>query len=160
MRPVYVAVCGAGQADEADANAAEAVGRFLAQAGAVVVTGGMSGVMAAASRGAAQAGGTVLGILPGDSHADANPFVTVSVPTGLGEARNTLVVRTADAVIAVGGEYGTLSEIGFALKIGRAVIGLRTWELRRAGSQSTHVRVARTPEDAVRMAITAAKSRR
>jgi hypothetical protein len=105
------------------------VGRLVAERGAVVVCGGLGGTMEAACRGAKQAGGTTVGILPGLDRSQANPFVDVALPTGLGEARNVLVVRAADAVIAIGGGYGTLSEIALALKAGKRVIGLGTWEI-------------------------------
>jgi uncharacterized protein (TIGR00725 family) len=105
------------------------VGRLLAERGAMVVCGGLGGTMEAACRGARAAGGTTLGLLPGLDRSDANEFVTVAVPTGLGEARNALVVRAADAVIALGGGYGTLSEIALALKAGKRVVGLGTWEI-------------------------------
>ena len=108
---------------------AEEVGRLLAEAGAVVVTGGLGGVMEAASKGAHEAGGTTLGILPGTDRGEANPWVGVAVPTGIGEARNALVVRAADGVIAVGGAWGTLSEIAFARKTGKPVAGLGSWDL-------------------------------
>jgi hypothetical protein len=105
------------------------VGRLLAERGAMVVCGGLGGTMEAACRGAREAGGTTLGLLPGLDRSAANPFVSVAVPTGLGEARNALVVRAADAVIALGGGYGTLSEIALALKAGKRVVGLRTWDI-------------------------------
>jgi uncharacterized protein (TIGR00725 family) len=108
---------------------AEAVGRELAARGAVVVCGGLGGVMKAACRGAKTAGGLTVGILPGSDRAAANAFVDVAVPTGLGEARNALVVRAADALIAVGGGYGTLSEIALALKAGKRVVGLDSWDI-------------------------------
>ena len=122
----YVAVIGPG--DEPIEAAAE-VGRLLAERGAVVVCGGLGGTMEAACRGAKQAGGTTVGLLPGGSRSDANPFVDVAIPTGLGEARNALVVRAADVVVAVGGGYGTLSEIALALKAGKRVVGLGSWEI-------------------------------
>jgi uncharacterized protein (TIGR00725 family) len=127
----YIAVIGAGTCDETEAALAEEVGRLLGRAGALVVCGGLGGVMEAACRGAKGAAGVTLGLLPGLDRADANTWVDVAVPTGLGEARNVLVVRTADAVIAIGGEFGTLSEIGFALKTGKPVVGLGTWDLPR-----------------------------
>jgi uncharacterized protein (TIGR00725 family) len=105
------------------------VGRLLAERGAMVVCGGLGGTMEAACRGARAAGGTTLGLLPGLDRSDANPFVSVAVPTGLGEARNALVVRAADAVIALGGGYGTLSEIALALKAGKRVVGVGTWRI-------------------------------
>jgi len=105
------------------------VGRLLAERGAVLVCGGLGGTMEAACRGAKQAGGTTVGLLPGGSRSEANRFVDVAIPTGLGEARNALVVRAADAVVAVGGGYGTLSEIALALRAGKRVVGLGTWEI-------------------------------
>ena len=108
---------------------AESVGRELASRGAVLVCGGLGGVMEAACTGAKEGGGTTIGILPGTDRAAANPFVDFAIPTGLGEARNALVVRAADALIAIGGGYGTLSEIAFALKAGKPVVGLGTWEI-------------------------------
>ena len=160
MRPLYVAVCGGGECSPQEAEQAEAVGRLLAEAGAVVVTGGLTGVMEAASKGAHGAGGTVLGILPQDRHEDANPWCTVVVPTGLGDVRNALIIRTADAVIAVDGEYGTLSEIAFALKRGLPVVGLGTWGLRKNGEEVAVIERARTPDEAVRTALALARSRR
>jgi uncharacterized protein (TIGR00725 family) len=120
---------GPGDAAPNTAAAAESVGRELAARGAVVVCGGLGGAMEAACRGARQAGGTTVGLLPGLDRRDANPYVDVAIPTGLGEARNALVVRTADALVAVGGGYGTLSEIGLALRTGKHVVGLATWEI-------------------------------
>jgi uncharacterized protein (TIGR00725 family) len=105
------------------------VGRGLAERGVAVVCGGLGGVMEAACRGAKRAGGTTIGILPGSDRAAANEYVDVAIPTGLGEARNAIVVRAADALVAVGGGYGTLSEIAFALKAGRRVVGLGTWDV-------------------------------
>ena len=127
--PPYVAVVGPGDATAEQESTAEEVGRALAARGVVVVTGGLGGVMAAASRGAREAGGTTLGLLPGDDRAEANPWVSVAVPTGLGELRNGLVVRAADALIAVGGGYGTLSEIALALKADKRVVGIGSWEI-------------------------------
>jgi uncharacterized protein (TIGR00725 family) len=127
----YVAVVGAGGEVADDVlRAAEEVGAALARAGAVLVCGGLGGVMEAACRGARAEGGVTLGILPGADRAAANAWVSVAVATGLGELRNGLVVRCADAVIAIGGEYGTLSEIALALKGGQRVVGLGSWEIR------------------------------
>jgi hypothetical protein len=125
-----VAVVGAGEAAaEEELAAAEAIGAGLAERGAIVVTGGLGGVMEAASRGARSKRGLTLGVLPGDRRDDANGWVQVAVPTGMGELRNGLVVRAADVVVAIGGGAGTLSEIALALKIGRPVIGLGTWDV-------------------------------
>ncbi len=129
MTPPYVAVAGPGECDSATAALAEEVGQELATRGAVVVCGGLGGAMEAACRGAKSAGGTTVGLLPGTDRAAANAYVDVAIATGLGEARNTLVVRASDALVAVAGGYGTLSEIGFALKTGTPVIGLGTWEI-------------------------------
>jgi uncharacterized protein (TIGR00725 family) len=125
----YVAVVGPGEASPDEIAAAERVGSELARRGAVVVCGGLGGVMEAACRGAKEEGGTTLGILPGVDRSAANPYVDVAVATGLGEARNALVVRAADALIAVGGAYGTLSEIALALKGGKRVVGVGTWDI-------------------------------
>jgi uncharacterized protein (TIGR00725 family) len=126
----YVAVVGAGGSVAVDVLAnAESVGAELARRGAVLVCGGLGGVMEAACRGARAEGGVTLGILPGTERAAANPWVSFAVATGLGELRNGLVVRSADAVIAIAGGYGTLSEIALALKAGMRVVGLRSWEI-------------------------------
>ena len=129
MTPPYVAVVGPGDADAAAERDAETAGRVLAEHGAVVVCGGLGGVMEAACRGAQQAGGTTVALLPGHDRTAANPYVSVAIPTGLGELRNGLIVRAVDAVIAVGGAYGTLSELALALKAGTPAVGLRSWEL-------------------------------
>jgi uncharacterized protein (TIGR00725 family) len=142
-----VAVVGPGAASPEQEAVAEEVGRLLARRGAVVVCGGLGGVMEAACRGASREGGTTVGLLPGLDRGAANPFVSVAVATGLGEARNALVVRAADALIAVGGAYGTLSEIALALKAGKPVIGLGTWEI-------DGVERVEGPEAAVNMALT------
>lgn len=146
MTPRYVAVVGPGAASAEQIAAAEAVGRGLAQAGAIVVCGGLGGVMAAACRGAAAAGGLTVGILPGTDRAAANEWVQVSLPTGIGELRNGLVVRAAGAVIAIGGAYGTLAEIAFALKQDIPVIGVGSWAI-------DGVQAADSPQDAVAQAL-------
>ena len=152
----YVAIVGAGDADAEAEQQAETVGRLVAEGGAVVVCGGLGGVMAAACRGAKSAGGTTVGLLPGLDRAAADPNVDLAIPTGLGEARNVLVVRAADVVVAVGGEYGTLSEIAFALKVGTPVVGLGTWELGRAGERVPAFLEAATAEEAAALALAAA----
>jgi uncharacterized protein (TIGR00725 family) len=145
----YVAVVGGARANAEEERAAEAVGRGLAEARAIVVCGGRGGVMEAACRGAKEGGGTTIGILPGASRADANPYVDVAIPTGLGELRNGLIVRAVDALVAVGGEFGTLSEIAFALKAGKPVVGLGTWELARGGAPVDAIARAASAGDAV-----------
>jgi uncharacterized protein (TIGR00725 family) len=148
-----IAVIGAGQCDSQTAALAEEVGRRLAGAGAIVVCGGLGGVMEAACRGAKSAGGLTIGILPGTVRAEANSCVDIVLPTGLGEARNILVVRSAQAVIAIGGEFGTLSEIAFALKLGIPVFGLDTWQLARGGTIEPIIPQAATAEEAVKRAL-------
>jgi uncharacterized protein (TIGR00725 family) len=151
----HVAVVGAGEATDEEVALAHAVGGALAGRGAVVVCGGRGGVMEAASRGAREAGGTVLGILPGLDRGDANDYVDVAVTTGIGDLRNGLIARAADAVIAIGGAYGTLSEIALALNIGRRVVGLSTWELARGGVADPGVIRAGSAAEAVELALAA-----
>jgi uncharacterized protein (TIGR00725 family) len=153
--PAYVAVVGAGRASAGEEHAAEAVGRGLAAAGAVVVCGGLGGVMEAACRGAKAGGGTTVGILPGTRRSDANRYVDVALPTGLGEMRNALVVRAADGLVAVGGEFGTLSEIALALKAGKPVVALGGWELARDGDVVEAIARAASAEDAVAQVLAA-----
>ena len=156
---MHVAVSGGGEAGEEACRQAQEVGRELARRGAVVVTGGLGGAMEAACRGAKAEGGVTIGILPTDDRADANEWVDVAVPTGLGEGRNALVVRAADAVIAVAGEFGTLSEIALALRLGRPVVGLGTWELLRDGRPVEAIVVAATPAEAAARAVELARTR-
>ena len=153
MRRPYVGVVGAGLADDELLNTARAVGRLVAERGGVVVCGGLGGVMEAACRGGEEAGGTTVGILPGLDRRDANPHVDVAIPTGMGEMRNVLVVRASDVVIAIGGEYGTLSEIAFALKTGVPVVGLKVWELVKDGATDRGIRRASNPREAVDLAF-------
>ena len=133
MHRQQVAVVGKGASDERLAALAEDIGRRLAEAGAVVVCGGRGGVMEAAARGARSVEGDVIGILPGDDPDAANPYVTHVVATGIGHARNLAVVASADAVIAIGGEWGTLAEIAFARRLGRPVIALDSWRVSGGG---------------------------
>jgi len=142
-----VAVVGPGEASTTELAAAEAAGAELARRGAVVVCGGLGGVMEAACRGAKGAGGMTVGILPGFDRVAANPFVDFALPTGLGEARNALVARAADGLVAVGGGYGTLSEIALALKAGKRVVGVATWDIEG-------IEVAGSAEDAVEAVLT------
>jgi hypothetical protein len=159
VQRLQIAVIGGAHASTVDATRAQHVGRLIAEAGAVLVCGGLGGVMEAACRGARQAGGTTVGILPGADRGEANGSVEIAVATGMGEARNVIVVGSADAVIAVGGEFGTLSEMALALKAGTAVIGLDSWELARRGAPVPGVLVAETPEAAVALALERAASR-
>lgn len=153
---MFVAVIGSATCDDDVAAQAWEVGREIARRGAVLVCGGRGGVMEAACHGAKIGGGTTVGILPGTYRDEANQYVDIPIVTGLGEARNAVVVRTADAVIAVSGGYGTLSEIGFALKMGRPVVGLGTWELRQQGRSVTALVPAATPARAVELALSLA----
>ncbi len=155
-----VAVIGAGACDDEVAADAREVGRLLALEGLALVCGGLGGVMEAACEGAYQAGGLTIGILPGANPLDANAYVRVPIATGLGEARNALVVRTADVVIAIGGEYGTLSEIGFARKLGKLVVGIGTWELDHPTFAGPHVLLAGSAEEAVRAVAAVVKTSR
>lgn len=151
-RPIRIAVCGAG-VDSANACAlAEEVGREIAAAGAVLVCGGLGGVMETAARGAAQAGGLTIGVLPGRDSVQANPWIALPLATGMGEGRNVLVVRFADSVIAVGGEWGTLSEVALARKIGVPVVLLAPTLAAGLGLEE-----AATPADAVKSALAAAR---
>jgi uncharacterized protein (TIGR00725 family) len=143
----YVAVVGSGTATGALYEKAREVGRLVAERGATVVCGGLSGVMEAAVRGATEAGGTAIGILPDEDRRRQNEYLTYSVATGAGQARNLAVVCSGDVVIAVGGEYGTLSEIGLARKVGRPVVVLEGWDL------GEHVSVAASPQEAVEAAF-------
>jgi uncharacterized protein (TIGR00725 family) len=144
--PPYVAVVGASRPTAAQAQAAETIGSQLARAGAVVINGGGGGIMAAASKGAAQAGGTVVGILPGTDRTAANEWIGIALATGLGELRNGLIVRAADVLLAIGGAYGTLSEVALALATGVPVIGFDTWTI-------PGIELAASPDLAVTMAL-------
>src|SRR5512132_1470677 len=152
---LYVGVAGASQPEPPLFDQAELLGWRLAEAGVIVVCGGGPGVMEAVCRGAQSAGGTTVGLLPGLDRAEGNPYLTISVPTGLGQGRNLLLVRSSDAVIAVGGGFGTLSEIAIALRTGTPVIGLATWALQLDSRQ-----VDAFPDAAARLALEAARSRR
>jgi uncharacterized protein (TIGR00725 family) len=151
-RPV-VSVIGAADATREEVASAERVGRLLAESGAIVACGGRGGVMEAVCRGAAARGGITVGILPGSDRLEGNAFLTLALPTGMGQARNAIVVLAGQAVIAIGGGTGTLSEIGLALKAGRRVIGLGTWEARDAHGAPAEILVAASPEEAVRLAL-------
>ncbi|CAN5879566.1 hypothetical protein BH23ACT12_BH23ACT12_09770 [soil metagenome] len=144
----YISVIGPSGASPEVLRVAEEVGACVARAGAVLVTGGGSGAMAAACRGAHSAGGATLGLLPGSSRNQANAYLDMAVPTGMGEMRNVLVVRAGDGVVAVGGGYGTLSEIALALKLGKPIVGIGTWTAAIDG-QPAPVPTADTAQEAV-----------
>lgn len=153
MSRIVIAVIGAGVCDDDEAATAFEIGRLIAERDGVILTGGMTGVMEAASRGAREASGLVIGILPGLDRSEANDAVDVALPTGMGQLRNGLVVSAAHAVVAVGGEWGTLSEIGFALKLGKPVIGWRTWEPMKHGEPRNGIVRVDTPAEAVERAF-------
>ena len=160
-RPLQISVCGSARSDpELDRLAAE-VGRLIAEARATLVCGGRDGIMAAAAEAAHQAGGEVIGILMGDDPADANEHCTHVVATGIGQARNLAVVASGDAVIALGGEWGTLSEIAFARRLGRTVVTLDSWKLQGRGAMATPpgIEPAADPSAAVARALEAARDR-
>lgn len=142
-----IGVVGSGGEDKGLNAIAAEVGRLIAEAGCVLVNGGLGGVMRASARGAREAGGVTLGLLPGASASDANEFIDIAVPTGMGEMRNALIVRSANAVIAIGGGFGTLSEVALSLKTGTPVVGIGTWDI------SSDIIKADSAADAVRLAL-------
>ena len=156
---MLIAVIGTGSPSEEVYEMARQVGAELARRGATVVCGGLGGVMEAVCKGAKSEGGFTIGVLPGSDPAAANPWVDVPICTGLGHARNVIIVKTGRAVIAVGGAYGTLSEIGHALAEQAPVVGLSTWNLARDGVAETSIVVAADPADAVDKAMEAARTR-
>jgi len=149
----FIAVIGGSDCTPEEARLAEEVGRELAKKDAILVCGGLGGVMEAACKGASAGGGLTIGILPGGSRQTANPYVQIPVVTNLGEARNVIVVKSAEAVIAIGGGYGTLSEIGHALRNGIPVVGLNTWSLSRNDRPDNSIVLAKNPVDAVNKAL-------
>jgi len=161
-RSPQIAVIGKGTPDDVLLPLAEEVGRRIAEAGGVVVCGGLGGVMEAASRGAREAGGDVIGIVPGEDPGAANPHVTHAVSTGIGHARNLAVVASGDAVIAIGGEWGTLAEIGFARRLGKRVAALRSWTVSGTGEMEggPGIEVAPDPAAAVELALEAGERAR
>jgi len=152
----FIAVIGGNEPSKGEAKQAEEVGQELARRGAILVCGGLGGVMEAACRGAQSEGGITIGILPGESRQAANRYVQIPIVTGMGYARNVAVVKSAQAVIAVGGGYGTLSEISHALQSGIPVIGLNTWTLLKNGKQDNSIIPAQDPVEAVDKALSLA----
>ena len=149
----FIAVIGGSECSPQEAKLAEEVGRELARQGVILVCGGLGGIMKAACNGASSQGGVTVGILPGGNRQAANPYVQIPIVTNLGEARNVVVVKSAEAVIAIGGGYGTLSEIGHALRNGIPVIGLNTWSLSRNGQPDNSIILAQDPAEAVSKAL-------
>lgn len=148
-----ISVIGGATCTKEESQLAEQVGTLLAKRGAAVVTGGRTGVMESASRGAVSAGGITIGILPGSDPDSGNDYLKIAIPTGLGHTRNTLVAQAGEAVIAIGGSYGTLSEISFAIKTGRKVIGLGTWKAQNTNKEEISIIVAQSAEEAVNLAL-------
>jgi hypothetical protein len=144
-----VGVIGGQLCTDEDERAAYEVGSLLARRGAVIVCGGLGGIMEAACKGAKEGGGITIGILPGPFRGDANPYVDYVIATDMGQARNAVIVRTADAVVAVGGGYGTLSEIAMALKMGKKVVALSSWEISSKGAPDERIMRVENPEAAV-----------
>ena len=154
MEPgLFITVIGASDCSAEESKLAEEVGRELARRGATLICGGLEGVMEAACRGAYSQGGITIGILPGNSRKDANPYVRIPIVTGMGYTRNAIVAKSGQAVIAIGGSYGTLSEIAYALQSDIPVIGLGTWSLARGGVANKSIILAQNPVDAVEKAI-------
>jgi uncharacterized protein (TIGR00725 family) len=157
---MIIAVIGNSSYSSEEAKLAESVGELLAQRGATIICGGLTGVMEAVCRGAKSKGGLTVGILPGQDASTANPWVDIPVVTGIGEARNVAVVKSAQAIIAIGGSYGTLSEIAYALKSGIPVIGLNTWSMSRNGQEDDSIIRVQSAAEAVDKAISLAKKRK
>jgi uncharacterized protein (TIGR00725 family) len=154
-----IGVLGPHDCSKEDKDLGFSVGAELARHGATLVCGGLGGVMEAAAEGAKSEQGLTVGILPGEKASSANEFIDIALPTGLGPIRNALIVRVCDAVIAIRGGYGTLSEIAFALRLGIPVVGLQTWSVVQNGKEDQGIHVAKTPEEAVAMAIKLAVTR-
>ena len=152
---IRIGVIGPHRATAEQSALAEAVGAEIARRGAVLVCGGLGGVMEAAARGAKTAGGLTIGVLPGDDAQGANPFVDIPIVTGMGEARNVIIVRTCHALIAIGGAYGTLSEMAFALRAGKPLVGLGTWQMRSPDDTAPPILTAESAAEAVTKAFQA-----
>jgi uncharacterized protein (TIGR00725 family) len=157
--PVFIGVIGGSEISPQIAKLAEEVGREIARQNAVLVCGGLGGVMEAACKGASEEGGMTIGILPGDNRRTANPYVKIPIVTGIGYARNVAVVKTAQAIIAINGSYGTLTEIGHALQSGIPVVGLETWSISIDGKADNNIIIAKNPKEAVTKAMALIKDR-
>ncbi len=147
-----IGVIGASKADNVEVKHAYEVGRLIARRGAILVCGGLGGVMQEAARGAKDEGGLTVGVLPGDDASLSNPFIDIPIVTGMGYARNIVVVRSSQVVIAIGGSYGTLSEIAYCLNLGIPIVGLRTWPIGKIDRVKTRLSMVETPEEAVETA--------
>lgn len=159
-RPIIIGVVGGEEANEPAKDLARRVGALVAKKGGIIICGGGGGVMDGVCEGAFNAGGTTIGVLPSSSPHDANPYVTIPIVTAMGTARNVIIVRTADALIAIDGSFGTLTEIAYALDLDRSVVILKSWEIGKMGVDRSLFIEATTPEDAVAKAYALAESRR
>lgn len=159
QRPIIISVIGGSNAAQKDLDVAYEVGLELAKRGAIVLCGGLAGVMEAVCKGAKEGGGTTIGIMPGNTAGDANQYVDIAIPTGLGYARNAIVASAGGAIIAIDGAYGTLSEIGHGLGDGTPIVGLNTWEFTIDGKVDTTIDKAESPLEAVEKALEYAKAR-
>ncbi len=146
-KKIHVGVIGAGTCSKRICDTASEVGKNIAKAGAVLVCGGLSGVMEGAAKGAKENGGVTIGIIPGESKEEANPYIDHTIVTGFGEGRNLIVIRSSDVIIALPGKYGTLSELSFCLKLGKPVVSLGTWDI------SEKIIKAKDPKEAVKLAL-------
>lgn len=159
VRKIKIGVLGPHKTSAAERELGRQVGAAIAEADALLLCGGMGGMMAAAAEGAKSAGGETLGILPGDDPSEANDYIDIALPTGLGPFRNALLVRNCDCAIAVHGAYGTLSEIAFALRLKVPVVGLETWSVMREGVVDESIHTAQNPAAAVEMALSLARGK-
>ena len=160
IRMIMVGVIGASEADEQLCTVAEHVGEELASRGAIVICGGLTGVMEAVCRGERKRNGMTVGVIPSERKEDANPHVQIPIVTGIGVARNAIITRTADVVIAVGGQFGTLSEIGYALSMGKTVVAIDSWRLERATERRLPGLIhAGNPKEAVDIALESLRAR-
>ncbi|MFH0931816.1 MAG: TIGR00725 family protein [Candidatus Zixiibacteriota bacterium] len=146
-KKVFIGVIGAGTCSKKIYTTASEVGKYIAKAGAILVCGGLGGVMEGAAQGAKENGGTTIGIIPGENREEANPYIDFPIVTGFGEGRNLMVTRSSDVIIALPGKYGTLSELAFCLKLGKPVISLSTWDV------SDRIIKAKDPKEAVKLAL-------
>jgi uncharacterized protein (TIGR00725 family) len=150
---MYIAVIGSGESDSKNEKIAYELGTLIAEKGAILICGGLGGIMDAAAKGVWETGGISIGILPGENRQNASQYLTLALATGLGEARNAIIAKSADVVIAVGGEFGTLSEIALALKANKPVIGINTWHLFKEDKESKAIARAKSALEAIDLAV-------